>query len=125
MDQRLVELSVTLEDAFTFVDNAKDLRSNTRILEKNIIQLLKTTSECCKYLQEYLKDGFIGMLRSPLENRPLKSVIGRMLTAGAGEGIERFIQSIRDQKNDLSSDIALHNALVANRTSGKIDIMCK
>ena len=51
--------------------------------------------------------------------------IGRMLTPGASEMLEGFIQSLREQKDDLTSDIDLHNALIAERMSEKIDIVCE
>ena len=64
LDQNVVELSRTLKDAFAFIDDASELPSRARLLETRIIRLLQTTSDCCMCLQEYTKDGFIGMFYS-------------------------------------------------------------
>ena len=43
----------------------------------------------------------------------------RMFTLGAREEIERFIQSLKEQKDNLTSDLVLHNSLIADRTAGR------
>ena len=48
-----------------------------------------------------------------------------MITSGASEKIDEFIDSLKEQKDDLNNILTLHNALVTDRTSDKIDIMCK
>ena len=114
-----------LEECFAFVDDANDLCSRARLLEQHIIKLLQTTSDCCTCLQEYLRDGFVGMSTSPYVDLPLNTNAGRMLTLGAGEKVDGFIQSLREQKNDLSLSINLHAALVSDRMSGEINLLCE
>ena len=115
----------TLEDTFSFVDDADNLRSTTRLLERNIIDLLKTTYKCCKFLQDYSGRRFIGMSICLRKGRILSSRIDRMVRLGASDEMDGFIRSLKEQKDEITSNIVLHTALVSERASGQTRDMCK
>ena len=126
LDNKVVELSETLKEAFTFVDDTNELHSRTRLLEHHITILLQTTSECCEYIHgEYSKHGFVGMPLSSCSNSLLNSEPGRIFALGSSEKVDGFIQAFQKHKNDLDLSIDVHNALVAGRISEKVDLLCK
>ena len=53
-----MELAHALEEAFDFVRDADTLPDKIHVLEKQIIRLLETTQDCCRFLQNYLSKTF-------------------------------------------------------------------
>ena len=54
----------------------------------------------------------------------LNYILGRVLTPDTGE-IDGFIQSLRGQKDSLTSCLVLHNNFINDRTVRKVDVGCK
>ena len=62
-DKKIVDLAQCLEDSFDFARDVTTLPNKTRLLEPQMIKLLEKTSECCRFLQEYMYKGFLGVLQ--------------------------------------------------------------
>ena len=62
-DMKIVDLVRCLEDSFEFARDVTTLPNKTRLLEPQMIKLLEKTSECCRFLQEYMHKGFLGVLQ--------------------------------------------------------------
>ena len=54
----------------------------------------------------------------------LTYILGRMLSPGASRQVDMFMKSVQEHRDSLTLSLTLHNALVASRTSEKIDTMC-
>ena len=52
----------------------------------------------------------------------LTFILVRMLSPGASGEVDTFMKSVREHRDNLTSSLSLHNALIASRTSEKIDV---
>ena len=61
-DQKILDLVVTMEDTYSFVDSMDELRKN-HVLQDIVEQILKQTIECSYFIHEYMQHNFGGMWR--------------------------------------------------------------
>jgi hypothetical protein len=59
-DQRILDLVTTMEDTYSFVASADELKKNP-VLQSVVEQILKQTIECGYFIQEYTRRNFGGM----------------------------------------------------------------
>ena len=63
-DQKISELVKTMEDAYSFVNMAEELKKN-HVLQTIIEQIVKQTIECGFFIQEYGRRHFAGEWKDP------------------------------------------------------------
>ena len=61
-DQKILNLVMTMEGTYSFVDSMEELRKN-HVLQDIVEQILKQTIECGYFIQEYMRHNFGGMWR--------------------------------------------------------------
>jgi hypothetical protein len=59
-DQKILDLVTKMEETYSFVGSADELKKNL-VLQDIIEQILKQTIECGYFIQEYARRGFRGM----------------------------------------------------------------
>ena len=57
-DNKLLSLFESVKQTFSFAKNLQELRDKVQTLEDVIIQILRQTTECCFFVQDYLQRGF-------------------------------------------------------------------
>ena len=57
-DNKLLSLFESVNQTFSFAKNLQELREKVQTLENVITQILKQTTECCFFVQDYLCRGF-------------------------------------------------------------------
>jgi hypothetical protein len=58
-DQKVLALVTTMEDAYSFVVQADELKENS-VLQDIVAQILKQTIECGYFIQDYTRHSFGG-----------------------------------------------------------------
>ena len=59
-DSRILDLLVTMNNVYAFVDTIRNMADLTSPLENNIDLALKQTIECALFIREYFGVGFSG-----------------------------------------------------------------
>jgi len=59
-DQQILGLVTMMENSYSFVASATELKENP-VLQDIVEQILKQTIECGYFIQEYTRHGFGGM----------------------------------------------------------------
>ena len=57
-DNKLLSLFESVKQTFSFAKNLQELRDKVQTLENVITQILKQTTECGFFVQDYLQRGF-------------------------------------------------------------------
>ena len=57
-DDKLLSLFESVKQTFSFAKNLQELRNKVQALENIITQILKQTTECGFFVQDYLQRGF-------------------------------------------------------------------
>ena len=57
-DNKLLSLFESVKQTFSFAKNLQELRDKVQTLEDIITQILKQTTECCFFVQDYVARGF-------------------------------------------------------------------
>ncbi|KAL5478714.1 hypothetical protein ACEPAI_1991 [Sanghuangporus weigelae] len=104
-DQKIIELVLTMSEAFEFTSDVQTLCDKSVTLQRSIDGLLKQTIECCIFVREYTSHSFVG----------------RMLEADKSQKIDRFIRTLAKLKNDIDSGVNIHTAVVSMRTACGVD----
>ena len=61
-DNKLLNLFQSVNQTFAFAKDLQELRDKIKTLEDAISQILKQTTECAFFVQDYVRRGFYGML---------------------------------------------------------------
>ena len=61
-DDKLLSLFESVNQTFSFAKNLQELRNKVQALESIITQILKQTTECGFFVQDYLQRGFYSTL---------------------------------------------------------------
>ena len=61
-DNKLLSLFESVKQTFSFAKNLQELRDKVQTLEDIITQILKQTTECGFFVQDYLQRGFYSTL---------------------------------------------------------------
>ena len=69
-DDKLLDLFKSVNRAFSFAKDVEELESKVKTLEDVITEILKQTTECIFFVQDYVRPGFYGMSRCFLQLKP-------------------------------------------------------
>ena len=59
-DNKLLDLFESVNQTFSFAKDLQELRDKVKTLEDAISQILKQTTECAFFVQDYVHRGFYG-----------------------------------------------------------------
>ncbi|KAG1747702.1 hypothetical protein EDB19DRAFT_282546 [Suillus lakei] len=98
-DGRIADLTIMMEDVYTFVDDVKSFPSRLSSQEETIKKIIFQTIECMLFIQEYSGHGFCGR------------ALNRQW---ADEQIARFTQTFTMLKASLNDGVGVQIALIAH-----------
>jgi len=106
-DQRISDLVSTMEDTYSFVAFADELKANG-VLQDIVEKILKQTIECGFFIQKYTQHNFGGrMITQPL--------------SGTDDRITKFCDVFVCLRRNFKSRVNLNTALVLSRTTVTVD----
>jgi hypothetical protein len=124
-DQQILDLVTAMENTYSFVISATELKSHP-VLQDIVEQILKQTIECGYFIQEYTRQNFGGMWLVSLNEmavctkyRPAR-VIVHSVTA-VDDQLAAFCTAFKGLRMDFDSRLTLGTALVLSRTTATID----
>ncbi|KAN0085996.1 Quinonprotein alcohol dehydrogenase-like superfamily [Tylopilus felleus] len=107
LDDRIVRLSGTMSDAFSFLDDIKFMTEIGKHAE-TITQLLQQVTECGYFIAQYAKDNFL--------TRTAKYAM-----ADIDQTIAAYENSLRDLKTALLEGVAVQTGMIVVRVMNVVD----
>jgi len=124
-DQKILKLVMAMEETFSFIISANELKTRER-LQDIINQILRQTIKCGYFIQDYTRHHFGGKGRRHLQrdNEMTKYLPERTIVqpfSGIDDQITAFCTAFTDLRTTFDSKLALNTALVLSRAVATID----
>ena len=118
-DDKLLDLFKSVNRAFSFAKSTEELESKVKTLEDVITEILKQTTECIFFVQDYVRHGFYGTLTC-LRNLNMQ-ITGRVerlaerIYKDQDAKIQQFTEAFQKLRGDLDTGMLQQAVFVTSK----------